>query len=111
MGSKYRNVKTVIDNITFDSRAEARRYAELKLLMDAEIIDNLQVHPRYLIDDPFTQDGKRYGAVYYIPDFVYCERGSTVAEDVKGVRTAVYVLKKRLFIKRYPQIKFMEIEA
>ncbi len=112
MAGKYRNVKVRIDNITFDSRAEARRYEELKLLLGAGLIAALEVHPRYVIDDGFVDStGKKVKPLYYAPDFVYRDGRKTVAEDVKGVRTAVYIIKRRLFMKRYPHIQFEEIEA
>ena len=34
-------------------------------------------------------------------DFVYLENGQLVVEDVKGVRTPVYKLKKRLMAERF----------
>lgn len=90
--SKYRNVKTTIDGIPFDSRAEARRYADLKLLARAGEITNLEIQPKFDI----TINGVKICT--YIADFRYVEFGSNevVVEDVKGVRTPVYNLKKRL---------------
>ena len=92
---KYKNVKTTIDGITFDSKKESARYAELKLLARSGLIQNLRLQvPFELIP---KQDGER--AVKYIADFVYTENGETVVEDVKGVRTDVYRLKKKLMLK------------
>ena len=92
---KYKNVKTTIDGITFDSKKEATHYAELKLLARSGLIQNLRLQvPFELIP---KQQGER--AVKYIADFVYDENGETVVEDVKGVRTDVYRLKKKLMLK------------
>ena len=92
---KYKNVKTVLDGIAFDSKKESARYAELKLLARSGLIQNLRLQvPFELIP---KQDGER--AVKYIADFVYDEGNETVVEDVKGVRTDVYRLKKKLMLK------------
>ena len=92
---KYKNVKTVLDGITFDSKKEATRYAELKLLAKSGLIQNLRLQvPFELIP---KQQGER--AVKYIADFVYTENGETVVEDVKGIKTDVYKIKKKLMLK------------
>ena len=87
--AKYCNIKT--DG--YDSRAEAKRAAELKLMLRAGQISNL------LEQTPFElipKDGKDR-AVIYKADFTYVlPSGELVVEDVKGVRTPVYNLKKRL---------------
>ena len=100
-GSKYRNRKTDVDGITFDSAREARRYAELKLLERGGYISNLQLQVPYeLIPSQRNIDGKVVAkAVRYIADFVYTDRaGQTVVEDAKGVLTDVYKLKKKLML-------------
>jgi len=43
-------------------------------------------------------------------DFVYEENGKTVVEDVKGVRTRDYILKRKLFKYNYPDIQFREVD-
>ena len=58
-----------------------------------------------------TIDGKRERALYYEGDFAYTERGRWVVEDVKGVVTDVFRLKRRLFIERYPAIELRVIPA
>lgn len=90
--SKYRNVKTVIDDIPFDSKAEARRYSELKLMLDAGEILHLLLQPKY----PIAVNGVKICT--YIADFQYRYFGSPVeiVEDVKGVRTPAYQMKKKL---------------
>jgi hypothetical protein len=104
--TKYNNRKTVVFGITFDSKKEALRYKELKLLEDSNIIMNLarQV-PFELVP---KQNGER--AVKYIADFVYInvQTGETIVEDVKGFKTDVYKIKRKLFKWRYPQYVFVE---
>ena len=102
--SKYRNKKTVAGGITFDSKKEAKRYYELKLLERAGKISNLELQKPYVLIDKST-----YGrAIKYVADFVYTEKGETIVEDVKGFRTDVYRLKKRMLAERYG-IKIKEI--
>lgn len=90
--SKYNAVKTIVDGITFDSKREAARYGELKLLEKAGFIRNLELQPQF--EFKLNSDGPvlfRYKA-----DFRYFEGSVRVAEDVKGVETAVFKLKRKL---------------
>ena len=93
------------DGITFDSMAEMRRYLELKLLEKSGTISDLELQPKFLLI-PKTEKGGR--AVYYKADFKYTKNGKTVYEDVKGVKTEVYKLKKKLLFYHYPDICFFE---
>ena len=47
--SKYKAKKTIIDGITFDSKSEAKRYEELKLLQRGGAIQNLSLQPRFML--------------------------------------------------------------
>ena len=110
--SKYNAVKTKRDGYTFDSKAEARRYGELKLMHDLGHIHKLTVHPRYTLLDAFECKGIRYRSIVYEADFSYVENGVNVTEDVKGKRTAVYALKEKLFLNRYgDQVDFRVLEV
>lgn len=89
--SKYGNRKTEVDGIRFDSSAEAKRYGELKLLEAQGAIVELQLQPRF----PLMVNGEKVGT--YSADFQYRDsNGRLVVEDVKGMPTTVYRLKKRL---------------
>ena len=93
--SKYGNVKTVTsDGIKHDSIKEANRWCELKLLERAGVIKDLDRQVKFLLIP--KQEGER--PVYYIADFVYTENGKKVVEDVKGVRTKEYKLKKKMML-------------
>lgn len=97
---KYHAKKTVLDGIIFDSRKEAARYAELKLLERSGAIHNLQRQVRYELIPAQKKDGKTVErACHYIADFVYEEDGKTVVEDVKGFRTKEYILKRKLMLQ------------
>lgn len=102
-GSKYHATKTTIDGITFDSRKEAKRYQELKLMERAGAIKDLRRQVRYELIPAFDVQGKHYRPTSYVADFVYtdCKTGNEIVEDVKGMRTDVYRIKAKLFAHRY----------
>lgn len=110
---KYHNKKTTVDGIAFDSAAEARRYAELKLLERAGKIKDLKLQPMFELLPAFQKNGKRYRKTTYIADFSYFDNESmkNVVEDVKGVKTQIYSLKKKLFEYRYPDLTLTEVKA
>lgn len=82
----------MVDGRTFDSKAEARRYLELKKLQASGVISGLRLQVRF----PLSVNGVTVGK--YVADFVYIRDGRRVVEDVKGMRTAVYKLKCRLML-------------
>jgi hypothetical protein len=110
--SKYGNKRVEVDGITFDSQAEAKRYAELKLLEKAGQISDLKLQPRF----PFYyQTGWTSELMFtYVADFSYVDNvpphPMTVVEDVKGFRTPLYRLKKKLIEAQYG-IAITEIPA
>lgn len=97
--NKYHAKKTELDGIRFDSRKEAARYSELKLLERAGEIRDLQLQvPFELIP---KQEGER--ACTYVADFVYhmTDTGKMVVEDAKGMRTDAYKIKRKLMMWRH----------
>jgi hypothetical protein len=95
--SKYGNRKITVDGITFDSKKEACRYRELKLLERGGLIQNLLLQVPFVLFDK-SEHGRK---IVYRADFVYEEKGETVVEDVKGFKTEAYKLKKRHMAERY----------
>ena len=97
--SKYGNKKTELDGMVFDSRKEAQRWAELKLMERGRLISGLERQVSFEII-PKTD---KYRAVKYVADFTYidAETGEKVVEDCKGVKTDVYMLKKKLMYWKY----------
>src|SRR5215472_9296772 len=88
---KYRNRPTTIDNITFASRLEARRYSELALLQWSGHISDLQTQV------PYDLQVNGVHVCTYVADFTYRdEYGVQHIEDAKGIATSVYKLKKKL---------------
>ena len=105
MQSKYNNKKTQIDMYVFDSVKEAKRYKELKLLERAGEISNLELQPRFLLQDSFKKNGRTYRKIEYVADFKYIEKGKIIVEDVKGIQTDVFKIKHKLFEKIYPELE------
>lgn len=101
--SKYRNVKTVVDGLKFDSKAEAVRYSELQFLVEAKVIKALELQVRF----PLNIGGVK--VCTYVADFKYVRHGAVIVEDVKGMKTAVYNLKKKL-MKAIYGIEIQEIK-
>jgi hypothetical protein len=88
---KFNAVPTVVDGVRFASKAEAKRYAELKLLERAGQIDRLVLQAEFPLYAKDTKLGK------YIADFYYFDRRTSqhVIEDVKGFKTPLYRWKKK----------------
>lgn len=108
---KYGNHKTTVDGITFDSKAEAHRYVELIALQNLGVIKHLQLQkPYFLVKGGKWANGKKYGPVKYVADFVYELDGELIVEDVKGYRTHDYIIKKKLMKERYG-IEIAEVKA
>lgn len=102
--SKYHNKKTLRDGILFDSKNEADRYDELKLLEKAGLIHGLRLQPEYEILPKFKYNKKTVRAIKYRADFEYTEGFETVVEDVKGFVTKDFALKRKMFLYRYGHI-------
>jgi hypothetical protein len=79
----------------YASKREAARAWELQMMEKAHEITELREQVRYQVVPP--QDGEK--AVNYIADFVYRDKaGNLHVEDVKGVRTPIYILKRKLML-------------
>lgn len=103
--SKYNSKKTVVDGQIFDSKKEANRYKELRLLEKAGEIKDLRTQVKFKLIP--AQRDEATGKVIerecsYKADFVYYEEdGETVVEDVKGFRTKEYIIKRKLLLYQY----------
>lgn len=102
--TKYNNKKITVDGQIFDSKKEANRYKELRLLEKAGGIKDLRTQVKFKLIP--AQRDEATGEVIerecsYKADFVYEEDGKTVVEDVKGFRTKEYVVKRKLMLWRY----------
>ena len=96
--NKYNNIKTVIDGITFASKREATRYSELKLLERGKCISDLRLQVPYVLIESQKGGIRKELALKYIADFVYFdnELNKQIILDVKGVKTPIYIAKRKL---------------
>lgn len=108
--NKYKNKKIQIDMYVFDSVRESQRYKELKLLERDGEISNLELQPRFLLQDSFKKNGRTFRKIEYVADFKYIENGKTIVEDVKGMQTDVFKLKHKIFEKVYPDLELKIIK-
>lgn len=105
--TKYKNQKTQNDGILFDSKKEAKRYEELLLLEQANLITFLRTQPKYTLLEGFKDnEGEHQRASVYIADFEYFDIKTRrwIVEDVKSVATAkipLFRLKLKLFKSIY----------
>jgi len=97
--SKYRNKRKTVDKIKFDSVKEANRYCELINLQRAGEVSHFF---RQVIFDLGE------GIIYKLDFMVFWTDGHISYEDVKGFKTDVYKLKKKLVEGRYP-VKIEEL--
>lgn len=105
--SKYRAVKTKVNNIMFDSKLEAKRYTELLMMEKSGRIEKLELQPSFLLQPSFKKNGKTYRKIEYIADFKYYDtiKGKWVIEDTKGIETDVFKIKKKLFEYKYEDLE------
>lgn len=104
--NKYGNRKTELDGITFDSKKEAQRYAELCMLQKAGMISDLERQVRFEIVPKVKGNGESSRVRFYVADFTYTQEGQKVIEDVKSPATRadkVYSLKKALMVWKYTE--------
>lgn len=100
--SKYHSTPTEVNGIRFDSKREANRWAELRILERAGKIQKLKRQVKYLLIPSQYRDGKCVEReATYIADFVYIKDGHLVVEDCKGFRTPEYKLKRKLMLQIY----------
>lgn len=101
--NKYRNIKVECDGHKFDSRKEANFYLTLKTLLEEGDIRNLELQKEYILQDKFKLNNKTIRKITYVADFTYYSDIDKKVHvvDVKGFKTEVYKLKKKLFEYKY----------
>ena len=109
--TKYKSKKIILDNIKFDSKKEGNRYEELKILEEAGLIKELELQKVFELQPSFKKNGKTYRKITYKADFYYYDNHLQryVVEDVKGFKTEVYKIKKKLFEYVYKDLELLEV--
>lgn len=108
---KYGNKKVEFNGHTFDSKKEYERYCDLLMFEKAGKISKLTLQPAFTLQDGFVdRDGKKHRPIRYIADFYYIDdEGHEIVEDVKGMKTKEYMIKKKMFLAKRPDLCFREI--
>lgn len=124
---KIAHKKTIIDGITFDSKMESDFYVYLKAEQKAGRVLSFEMQPEFILQERFIiVEGKSISdsnpdfdklkrkykapinrAIKYIADFlvVYADK-STKVIDVKGIKTADFKIKEKMFNFKYPDMNF-----
>lgn len=100
---KYNNRKTVYNGREYDSKKEAIRAFELDLMVKAKIVKKWIPQQQFV----FNYNGIKICS-YYADFTVHYVDGHIEVEDVKGVRTGVYIIKKKM-MKAFYGINIKEI--
>jgi hypothetical protein len=96
---KYGNIKCEADGYKFDSLAERGHYFKLKILARTGEISDLRLQVPFELQPGALLHGhaRKSPAMKYTADFVYLDKdGRQVIEDVKGVKTTAFTIKKHL---------------
>lgn len=100
--NKYKAVRTEVDGLWFDSKREAGVYQSLKALQRAGTIRALECQVKFPLNGVAANTGKAEHVCTYVADFVFQDlEGKTNVYDAKGVKTAVYRIKKKWFEMQY----------
>ena len=100
--NKYHNKLTFVGNEIFDSKKEADKFYALKIAENAGIIHDLKRQVKYELQPSFKLNGKTIRAINYYADFTYIDKDNKLhVIDVKGMKTEVYKLKKKLMAYKY----------
>lgn len=94
---KFKAIKTTVDGITFDSKAEAIYYSQHKK------DKNMTMQEKFVLLDKFKLNGKAYREISYFADFVFRNDNNEIVKvvDVKGMVLPEFRLKAKMFAARY----------
>jgi DeoR/GlpR family transcriptional regulator of sugar metabolism len=101
--SKFHSKITIVDGIKFHSAKEARHYINLKMMVKGGLVTVFERQVKF----PISIDNIHI-CNYYADFVVYFTTGIREVQDVKGFKTDIYKLKKKLVEASY-KIKIVEI--
>ena len=110
--NKYRNKKVIYKNEVFDSKAELKHIKNLMIKEQQGFISSLEIKPKYMLQESFRDSkGKAIRAITYTPEASYIENSQKKILEIKSKPTITdaYTIRKKLFLKRYPDIELVEI--
>ena len=105
--NKFKNKKTEIDGIKFDSEMESHYYLYLKELKEEGVVVDFELQPSFILQEGFIKDGKKIRPITYKADFkvAYID-GHIEVVDVKGKMTEEFKLKRKMLLYKYRDINF-----
>ena len=107
--NKYRNVRCEYNGLKFDSKKERDYYIYLKSLEDQMKIFDLKTQTKFFLQKGFVFKGKKVQPITYKADFTYYDKqGNYHVVDAKGLKTQVYLIKKKMMAYVY-QIEVEEV--
>lgn len=110
--NKFHAQKTVVDNITFDSKHESRDYIRYKQMEKTGIIQDLQRQVKFELQPAFVNNkGENVRAITYLADFTFIRDGVKYAVDSKSEITKkdkTYRIKRKMFEYKFPDYIFVE---
>lgn len=113
--AKYGNKRVMVDDIRFDSQAEAKRWCELRELEKQGIISHIERQPKFkfvINGQKVVSRSDRYPngrQVSWKGDFAYFDGHHRIVEDVKGFRTKEFILKKAFVEAIWPAVRIVEV--
>lgn len=111
--SKFSNQKLVVNGMRFDSKKEYERYLQLLDMLKNNEIKSLQRQVEFVLIPHQTEKIQKVlksgkikeeeklieRRLCYVADFVYTDKNDNViVEDVKGMRTHEYIIKRKLML-------------
>lgn len=106
---KYGNKITEVNGIAFDSKKEAAYYEDLLLQQRTGAVKSIELQPEFVLQPGYEREGKKIRPIIYKADFKVTEAsGHVYYVDTKGMRTQVYMIKKKMLLYKYPDIDFRE---
>ena len=85
--NKYENEEAIVDGLGFDSKLEAKRWQELKLLQQANEITDLRRQVKFELQPSYKKNGKTIKSINYYADFCYFDlkKRKMIVEDTKRI--------------------------
>lgn len=108
---RVRCTPVVCDGINFASKRELEIYLELKY---HPLVEILECHPEFILQEKFKRNGRTIRAIKYTADFFIMEDGRKIVVEVKSEGTLKansksYPIRRKLFLKKFPEFGFREI--
>ena len=92
------SAKRTADGITFASRLEMRVYLFFKNTIGTKAFT---LQPSFELQPKFKHEGKTIRAIKYVADFLIKDGEEELVVDAKGMVTAVFKIKQKMFMHKY----------